>query len=74
VFEHQPEAEDFETAVKKVPLSYRKRPFASEEVPDISAVIQKIETIKCTSELERISSEQYERIDGTDASPVFDVY
>jgi len=74
VFKEESQAEDFETAVKKIPLVYRKRPFASEEVPDISVTLEKLEVIKCTTELVRILSEQYKKSTGTDVSPDFDVY
>lgn len=75
VFEAKVQAEDFETAVKKVPLLYRKRPHDSDEVPDISVALQKIQVVKnCTVELERISSDQYEKLNGTDVSPDFDAF
>jgi hypothetical protein len=75
VFEAKVQAEDFETAVKKVPLLYRKRPNDSDEVPDISVALQKIQVVKnCTVELERISSDQYEKLNGTDVSPDFDAF
>lgn len=74
VFKIEVQAEEFETSIKKIPLRYRKRPH-SDELNDIAVVLSKIETVKnFCGDLERISTDQYGRLSGTDLSPDFDAF
>lgn len=78
VFEEKVQAEDFETAVKKIPLEYRKRKRTEEStasvvVPDIEVEAQPIQRLVFEGGLIRIEEDQYGRIVGdADPSPDYD--
>lgn len=79
VFEEKPQAEDFETAVERIPLEYRKRkrvdlPAGAIVVPDISVEILPVQRVLWDGEVVRVKEDQYEKIDGdAEPSPEYDL-
>jgi len=66
VFKDENQAEDFETAVKKIPLEYRKRKRTDEEcydivVPDIEVEVEPIQRLVWTQRLIRIEEGDYQK-------------
>lgn len=79
VFEEKPQVEDFETAVKKIPLEYRRRKYVEfltgvVVVPDISVEVHHIQHSHWQGGLIRIEEDHYEKIDGDfEPSPEYDM-
>lgn len=79
VFREEAQAEEFRTAVKKIPLEYRKRkrvelPAGAVVVPDISVEFQPIQRANWDGYLDLVEEDQYEKIDGdAEPSPEYDL-
>lgn len=74
IFKNETDACDFESAIRKIPLTFRKRAITDEN--DIKVEFQKIQVlINDNSELCRVFGEQYVKIeDDEDPSPDYDQF
>ena len=79
VFEEKPQAGEFRTAVKKIPLEYRKRKHVEFHagaivVPDINVEFQPIQRFNWEGDLDLVEEDQYEKIESdTEPSPEYDL-
>jgi hypothetical protein len=79
LFKNETQAEDFESAVLRVPENYRKRKFpdSSEIVPDIDVQLKPLQRISIAdaTQLVRVLAMRYEQAnEDVDGSPLFDVF